>query len=429
MTDVVQQFRDIRASLRKNEVWRDVDFSDMMPDGMMPPKGEMAAEKDYPCNIPDLDAKRLTVINGHCTSPFHVDSDGVAYGSLKEAKQLNVEIVNEYIGRCTKSNNAYEKLNDSNYEDGVFIYIPDGINHNPKFQIVNIIDSKEPIFVQTRNLVVVGTRGTLTLIQCDDSIGDSRSMSNNVTEIFCKTEAMVQHYKMQNMNDQSGLLNQSYVQMENSVDFGTSAFTLNGGHIRNHVEVNMLDEHCHVEANGLYLIDKEQQADNYLFVNHAKPHCESHALYKGIMDDSAHASFNGHVLVNDGAVKTEAYQSNRNILLTDKATVQSKPFLEIYNDDVKCSHGSTTGQIDEQAMFYIRSRGISERTARTMLLYAFCDEVIQKIRIESLRNRLSDMVKQRLHGELTPCSECALNCNNTCGCNDAPAFEIDPDKL
>ncbi|MBQ1408913.1 MAG: Fe-S cluster assembly protein SufD [Bacteroidales bacterium] len=429
MTDTVQQFRDIRATMRKNEVWRDVDFSNMMPDGMKTPQPTEIENKDYPCNIPGINTIKITVINGRCVTPYYVRLDGVSYGSLTEACKICPDLIGDYLCKCTKSDNPYEKINASNYEDGVFIYIPDGTLYNPTFQIVNIIDSKEPIFVQTRNLVVVGKRATLTLLQCDDSIGDSRSMSNNVTEIFAGLEAQVQHYKLQNMNDMSGLLNHSYAQLEEKAVFSNSVVTLNGGHIRNHAEVNMLDEHCRVDANGLYLIDKEQQSDNYIFVNHAKPNCQSHALYKGIMDDSAHATFNGHVLVSDGAVKTEAYQTNRNILLTDKATVQSKPFLEIYNDDVKCSHGSTTGQIDELAMFYIRSRGISERTARTMLLYAFCDEVIQKIGYEPLRNRLSDMVKQRLHGELTPCSECALHCNNTCGCNDAPAFEIDADKL
>ena len=432
MTDIVQQFRDIKATMRKNEVWRDVDFSDMMPEEMGTENGKRRTENEeqsYPCNIPNIIATKLTVVNGRCITPFYSASDGVAYGSLSDARKYCPDTVSEYLGKCTKSDNAYEKLNASNYEDGVFIFVPTGIKHNPNFQIVNIIDSKKPIFVQTRNLVVVGIDATLTLLQCDDSIGDSRSMSNNVTEIFVGERSSIQHYKLQNMNDMSGLLNHSYTQLHEEAQFCTSVITLNGGHIRNHAEVNMLGEHCKVEANGLYLIDKEQQADNYIFVNHSKPHCESHALYKGILDDSAHASFNGHVLVSDGAVKTEAFQTNRNILLTDKATVQSKPFLEIYNDDVKCSHGSTTGQIDELAMFYIRSRGISERTARTMLLYAFCDEVIQKIGLKPLRDRLSDMVKQRLHGELTPCSECALHCNNTCGCNDAPAFEIDPEKL
>ena len=168
--------------------------------------------------------------------------------------------------------------------------------------------------------------------------------------------------------------------------------------------------------------------DNYIFVEHAFPNCHSRELFKGILDDSARGTFNGHVLVQYGATKTEAYQSNKNILLTDKALINTKPFLEIYNDDVKCSHGSTIGQLDEQALFYIRSRGISERSARTMLLYAFCDEVLKEILLDPLRERLTDLVKKRLHGELTLCSECALHCSTPCNGPEAN-FYIDPAKL
>ena len=256
MTDTVQQFRDIRATMRKNEVWRDVDFSNMMPDGMKTPQPTEIENKDYPCNIPGINTIKITVINGRCVTPYYVRLDGVSYGSLTEACKICPDLIGDYLCKCTKSDNPYEKINASNYEDGVFIYIPDGTLYNPTFQIVNIIDSKEPIFVQTRNLVVVGKRATLTLLQCDDSIGDSRSMSNNVTEIFAGSGAKVQHYKLQNMNDMSGLLNHSYAQLEEKAVFSTSVVTLNGGHIRNHAEVNMLDEHCRVDANGLYLIDK-----------------------------------------------------------------------------------------------------------------------------------------------------------------------------
>lgn len=204
--------------------------------------------------------------------------------------------------------------------------------------------------------------------------------------------------------------------------------TLGGQHVRNNIVVRMVGEGCDLEANGLYLIDREQQCDNYIFVEHAKPHCNSRELYKGIIDDAARARFNGHVLVQDGAVKTEAYMTNRNILLTDKAHVDTRPFLEIYNDDVKCSHGSTIGQLDEQAKFYLMTRGISERTAVTMLSYAFCDEVIRSIGIPSLRETMGDMVKKRLHGELTSCEECAIKCSSPCNGPDAH-FDIDVTKL
>jgi Fe-S cluster assembly protein SufD len=241
--------------------------------------------------------------------------------------------------------------------------------------------------------------------------------------------AHLQLCRLQGVNTPERHLTELTVTMHDDTRLEMCTVTLGGGHVRNNVVVRMQGEGCHCEANGLYLMDRDQQCDNYIFVEHAKPHCTSRELYKGIVDDAARARFNGHVLVQDGAVKTEAYMTNRNILLTDKAHVDTRPFLEIYNDDVKCSHGSTIGQLDEQAKFYLMTRGISERTAVTMLSYAFCDEVIGSIGLDSrLRDAVGDTVKKRLHGELTSCADCAIACKNPCNGPDAH-FEIDPSKL
>ncbi len=240
--------------------------------------------------------------------------------------------------------------------------------------------------------------------------------------------ARLKLYRLQGVNTPARHITDLNITLRQDAQLEMCTITLGGGHVRNNVVVRMKGEGCSCEANGLYLIDREQQCDNYIFVEHAMPHCQSRELYKGIVDDAARARFNGHVLVQDGAVKTEAYMTNRNILLTDKAHVDTRPFLEIYNDDVKCSHGSTIGQLDEQAMFYLMTRGISQRTAITMLSYAFCDEVIRGIAIEPLRDAVGDMVKKRLHGELTSCADCAIACKNPCNGPDAH-FEIDPSKL
>ncbi|MBR6844895.1 MAG: Fe-S cluster assembly protein SufD [Bacteroidales bacterium] len=240
-------------------------------------------------------------------------------------------------------------------------------------------------------------------------------------------ESSLELYNIQGMETPQRHLSEIRVTMQQGSRLRMCTVTLGGQHVRNNVIVRMKGEHCELEADGLYLIDREQQCDNYIFVEHAKPNCSSRELYKGIIDERARARFNGHVLVQDGAVKTEAYQTNRNILLTDKAHVDTRPFLEIYNDDVKCSHGSTIGQLDEQAKFYLQTRGISERTAITMLSYAFCDEVIRGIGIPELRDTVGDMVKKRLHGEL-PCDECAIRCSTPCN-GEAANFHIDPNKL
>ena len=251
---------------------------------------------------------------------------------------------------------------------------------------------------------------------------------NGRLNIHVAEGATLQLYRLQGMNTPEHHLTQTDIAMEANATLTMCTVTLGGSHVRNNVVVRMRSEGCTLNADGLYLIDREQECDNYIFVEHAAPRCYSRELYKGIVDDAARARFNGHVLVQDGSVKTEAYQTNRNILLTDKAHVDTRPFLEIYNDDVKCSHGSTIGQLDDQALFYLRSRGISERTAMTMLSYAFCDEVIRRIELPSLRESVGDMVKKRLHGELTSCDECAIKCSNPCNGEDAH-FEIDVTKL
>lgn len=239
--------------------------------------------------------------------------------------------------------------------------------------------------------------------------------------------ADVEFYRIQGINTPERHLTDTIVTMERGSRLRMCTVTLGGRHVRNNIVVRMQGEGCTLEADGLYLIDREQQCDNYIFVEHAMPRCTSRELYKGIIDERARARFNGHVLVQDGSVKTEAYMTNRNILLTDKAHVDTRPFLEIYNDDVKCSHGSTIGQLDEQAKFYLQTRGISERTAITMLSYAFCDEVVRGIGMPELREIVGDMVKKRLHGEL-PCDECAIRCSTPCN-GEAANFHIDPSKL
>ena len=448
MNQKIAQLRDCRLQLRKDEVWRKVDFDAFLKDEMVTPTADCRCSTDICCNIPDLDTYRFSMENGFFHSAGMTLPDGLVVMPLREAKRQMPEVVDRYFGTCapgTKTRqfvtlrdktseirlvNPYLDINTEAYSDGLFVMVKDNVTLDKPIQLLSLIQGSQAQLLQTRNLIVVGRNSHAAFILCDDSLDQTGSFSNNATEVAAAEGAYIELYKMQNINDQSALLNQTFVTLQQDARLRSMAITLNGGQIRNHTEVRMMGKGCDCQAHGLYLIDKEQQADNFIYVEHAYPNCSSHELFKGIMDDSARATFNGHVLVSDGASKTEAFQTNKNILLTDKAHVETKPFLEIYNDDVKCSHGSTIGQIDEQALFYIRSRGISERTAKTMLLYAFCDEVITKIELPALRNRLSDMVKKRLHGELNICSDCALHCSSPCnGDEAAQTFKIDVSKL
>lgn len=347
------------------DAWKGVDFSEFWNDELQrPTQADAAIEPRCLCTIPDLEADRRLVLNG--------------------------------------------------FGEGLNITVPKGEHLDKPIQIQSLVNMDRKALVELHHLIEIGDNASVKIIHCDDTVGPLRSLSNNTIDIHIGSGAHVEYYKLQNLNDQSGLINKLMVTMQSDSHLTMNCITLNGGHICNHAEVRMLGEGCELQADGLYLLDRDQQCDNYIFVEHAKPHCTSRELYKGIIDDQARAHFNGHVLVQDGAVKTEAYQNNRNILLTDKAHVDTKPFLEIYNDDVKCSHGSTIGQLDEQALFYLQTRGISKRTAVTMLSYAFCDEVIRNIGIPALREAIGDMVKKRLHGELTSCLDCALHCSSPC---------------
>ncbi len=427
MEKIVQQFRNLQLHLKKDEVWRYVDFSSLLCDELLLPDGERQTA-EYRCNIPDLDAVRFVTENGFCHQSALRTKEGTLLTGLRNCSNLRSDVFRQHFGKACPQKNPYLEINTNNYTDGICAYVPDGTTQQKPIQLQSVINTGHGLFLQTRNLVVVGRNSHVVIIHCDDSYDHSPAFANNVTEILVMEGAQVEYYKMQNLNNQTGLLNHTYVSMQQGASFRSVVLTLNGGHIRNHTEIRMLGEHCEVEAHGLFLNDQEQQVGNYIFVDHAFPSCHSRELFKGILDDNARGTFNGHVLVEDDAAKTEAYQANHNILLTDKAHITSQPFLEIYNDDVKCSHGSTVGQLDEQALFYIRSRGISERTATTMLSYAFCDEVLQQILLEPVRNKLIDLVKKRLHGELTPCQECSLHCSSPCNGPEAN-FHIDPSKL
>lgn len=278
--------------------------------------------------------------------------------------------------------------------------------------------------------IVVCNEGDAPLFMLKADDGSLMVPDGECLDILVEPEAHLRLWRLQATNTPDNHITQTDITMQEASHLNMCTVTLGGHHVRNNVVVRMKGEGCECAVGGLYLVDRDQECDNYVFVEHAAAHCISRELYKGIVDDSAKARFNGHVLVQDGAEKTEAQMTNRNILLTDKAHVETRPFLEIYNDDVKCSHGSTIGQLDEQAMFYLMTRGISQKTAVTMLSYAFCDEVISSIGLdEHKRNAIGDMVKKRLHGELSPsCDECAIRCSSPCN-GEVANFRIDPDKL
>ncbi len=386
--------------------------------------------KLFKCDIHDFDTDILSLLNGFIVNggaDLRTLDNGTVIGSVSEAMKQMPEFFDKYYNQSSKiEENSFSALNTAMVQDGVFIYVPDNVVFDKAIQIVNIINYKKGVFVQNRNLIVLGKNAKLTLVHCDDTTNQLPNFSNTVTEVFVGENAQMDHYKLENFNNESTLISSTYFTQEANSNVSTNAITLNGGLIRNNVYVEFKGQGANANVFGVYLMDRTQHVDNQVFIDHAVPNCTSNELFKGILDEESTGVFNGHILVQKDAQKTNAFQNNKNILLTDMASIDTKPFLEIYADDVKCSHGATVGQLDEDAMFYLRSRGITEDNARMLLLYAFVAEVSNFISIEPLRERIDDMVKKRLRGELSICENCVLHCSHP---EKEIEFNIDLSKI
>lgn len=273
------------------------------------------------------------------------------------------------------------------------------------------------------NQLIIAANQSRELIEYDDDT--HLTPEPKVSEIVLNENSSLELYVLQNVNNKASIQREFKIRQLADSRLKIVVITFNGGDIRNSYHVDLDGEGAETQVHGLYLIDKTQHVENRLKVNHNVPHCSSNEKFKGILDDEATAIFNGHVYVDKNAQKTDAQQNNSNILLTSKAKINSQPFLEIYADDVKCSHGTSTGQLDQEAMFYMRQRGISKANARILLMYAFAAEVSNHIGNEMLHEHIDDMIKRRLRGELSSCETCVLRCSHPKEYN----FDIDYSKI
>lgn len=386
-------------------------------------------EEYFKCQVSNMGSVMLPMLNGWFVAEgqrvVHYPN-GILAGSLKAALQECPELVNPYLSRIRK--NEQDELirsNSEQYTDGIFIYVPDGVKADAPFQIVSLINSREDLLIQNRNVIFVGKDSELSVIQCDDSTKYGKTFINVVTEISLSENACLHYYKTENKEPESLLFNRIFVNQKGYSRFHSNAITFNAGFVCNDIHVDLDEPFAETSLYGLYLVDKSQCCENHIKVSHNATDCKSFQLYKGIMDDEADATFHGHVVVQPDAQRTAAFQTNRNLLLTDKAKINTKPFLEIYADDVQCSHGATVGQLDDEALYYLRSRGIGEKSARKLLMFAFANEICQHVEIQALKDKLSDMVQRRLNGELTICDQCMLHDADQSGM----IFPIDPSKL
>jgi Fe-S cluster assembly protein SufD len=368
----------------------------------------------FNCDIPELNTNTIILLNGWYISengPMTVLANGIKIGSLSHAAKTYPELVEKHYGRYAISEkDGLVALNTAYAQDGIFIHVPKNVVLEQPLQIINMLLDDESLMVQHRNLFIFEENSQANIIVCDHTLSEYDFLTNSVTEVFAGNNAHFDLTKMQNEHNNATQLSATYVHQKKDSHVTTNTITLHGGMIRNNVQVVMDDEGCENQTFGMYFIDRKQHVSNHTIVEHAKPNCYSNQKFKGVLDDEGTGAFNGKILVAEDAQNTRAYQTNNNILLTDTATMNTKPQLEIYADDVKCSHGATVGQLDENALFYLRSRGIDESEARLLLMYAFADEIINEIRVPVLRERIENLVDKRLRGELSRCNNCDMNC-------------------
>jgi Fe-S cluster assembly protein SufD len=413
-----EKFKELGIPTKKNEAYKytnlNIFFDHEYKSYFIPVTEDFVRAEEFRCDVADLDTHGVVLLNGFyptINGKMRQLPGGVMIGSLNEAAVRYPELILKHYGKYAGSNtDGLIHLNTAMAPDGMFIYVPEGTILSKPVQIVNLVYSKEDIFNQHRNLIIVEKNAEASVMICDHTLSPKKFLTNAVTEVYVGENAHFDIIRVQNEHNNAGKVTHTFIHQEkNSVAYSNN-MTLHGGMIRNSTYHYLGGEGAETNSFGLFLTDKWQHVDNYVNVDHAFPNCLSNQLFKGVLDDMSTGSFNGRILVRQDAQGTRAYQRNNNIILTDDVKMDSKPQLEIYADDVKCSHGATVGQVNEEALFYLRSRGISNREARLMLMFGFAHEVIQNIKISPLRERMDNLVMQRLKGELSRCASCVVKC-------------------
>lgn len=410
-----EEFNRLGIPKKKNETYKYTNVEPLLSNGyrplLRPQELDLKAEDVFKCDIPELDTHVLILANGFYYDHLNrnVNIPGIVYGSFKQMANKHPDLIQKHYDQYAgKMNDGLVSLNTMLVQDGIFIHFPKNTVLEKPIQIVNLLISQQELMVQHRNLFVFDENSEGRIIICDHTLSPQKYLSNAVTEVYAGNNARIDLTRIQNEHNDAAKISSMFFQQEKNSHVDCNTVTLHGGLIRNNVYAKLDGEGAENNTNGLFLTDGQQHSDSYTVIEHAKPNCFSNQLFKGVLDDKSTGAFNGKIYVAKDAQKTQAYQRNNNILLTDTAKMHSKPQLEIYADDVKCSHGATMGQLDQDAMFYLRTRGINKDEARLLLMYAFAHEIIGNLKTPALRDRIDDLVNKRLRGELAGCHNCNM---------------------
>ncbi len=366
----------------------------------------------FKCDVPNLSTSLYFMVNDQFyakAQPSVALPEGVMVGSLCEAARKHPELVASYYGKLARtSKDAINALNTMLCQDGLFVYVPKNVVVERPIQIVNVLRSDVDLMVNRRVLIVLEQGASVKLLFCDHAIDDRNFLTTQVVETYVGENAHLELYELEETHVKNTRFSNQYADQQTYSTAVLDSITLHNGVTRNRTDLTLSGEYAETTLNGLVIADKEQQVDNNTLIDHKAAHCQSNQLYKYVLDDKARCAFAGRVLVREGAQQTTSQETNANLLGSKEARIYTQPMLEIYADDVKCSHGSTVGQLGEQAMFYMQQRGIPYQEARMLLKFAFAADVLQTIKLDALHDRLSYLVDKRFRGELSKCEGCKM---------------------
>lgn len=369
--------------------------------------------ESFSCRVPNMSTALYFLLNdGFAATDIAARQlpEGVVCGSLRAVMREHPEL-GRYYGSVAELQNPLVALNTMLAQDGFVVYVPDGVKVEKPLQLVNILQSEMPLMAPRRILVVMGEEAEARLLVCDHTQNREQDyLALTTVELICGRRSRLDYYDLEESSPRTTRLWSLYASMEEGADLLVDGITLNNGTTRNEYYVSMNGEECNLQLLGMGIEDSDRRLDTYSLIRHLKPRCHSNELFKYTVDGEARGAFCGRIYVAPGAVKTEAYQANRNVVGSDKARMFSKPQLEIYNDDVKCSHGTAIGRFDEKQIFYMLTRGLSPELAEKLLKQAFMADVIEGVRLAPLRDRLTHLVELRFSSaEMT--ADCA-SCRN-----------------
>jgi Fe-S cluster assembly protein SufD len=406
--DAFARFAEVGFPTTKDEDWRFTNTAPIAKESFSLGKlTNVTSEQFHPFKLEGA-AAQLVFINGHFSAELSAIGDlpkGVRINSLAAEIAANPAALEAHLGRYLDTQrDAFSALNTAFLSDGAYIHIAKGqVLEQPIHVLFVTTESDSPVMTHPRNLIVAENQSQISVVEDYVSLGSGVAFSNTATELVAGESAVVSHYMLERESTDAFNISTLRIQQARSANTATHSILLGGGLVRNNVHPVLAGEGGECLINGLFIGTGRQHLDNYMLVEHAQPHCSSRQFYNGILDGRSHGVFHGRIIVHKAAQKTDAKQTNRNLLLSDDAQIDTKPQLEIYADDVKCTHGATIGQIEENALFYLRSRGIDERAARKLLLLAFASECLDRMKEDAVRNYLEGLIHTHLitmeHGD------------------------------